>query len=121
MTPLALGLALLPVPMLAKDFYVSPGGADSNSGSAEAPFKTVVAARDAIRDLSASERAEDINVYLRGGVYPIHETLVFNVQDGAPEGAVVRYRAYEGEEPVLSSGVSVSSWTKLKDAPDALP
>lgn len=121
MTPLALGLALLPVPMLAKDFYVSPKGADTNPGTADAPFQTVIAARDAIRGLSASERSEDINVYLREGVYPINETLVFNVQDGGSEGAVVRYRAYQGEEPVLSSGVPVSSWQKLKEAPDALP
>ncbi|MBQ8080221.1 MAG: hypothetical protein IJ236_09740 [Oscillospiraceae bacterium] len=43
-------------------FYVSPDGSDAGDGSAEAPFRTLEAARDAVRGAGGN-----VTVYLHGG------------------------------------------------------
>jgi hypothetical protein len=92
-------------------FYVSPDGNDENPGSIGAPFKTVSAARDAVRLINSS-MSGDIVVYLRGGTYHVSETITFGTEDGGRNGFRVYYRAMEGETPVLSGAVKVTGWTR---------
>ena len=92
------------------DFYVSPDGSDSGSGSLSKPFATLARARDAARE------SKDAVVHIRGGFYRLDETVVFGVQDSG-----VSYEAYPGEKPVFSSGVEIGGWKKLADPPAALP
>lgn len=100
--------------------YVSPEGSDCGTGKIDDPFLSLEKARDSIRRLSAEERQQEIHVILRGGIYRIHETVVFGLGDGSVNHRVV-YRAYPGERPVLSSGVSLTGWKKPKDDPAGLP
>ncbi|MEJ2399547.1 MAG: VWA domain-containing protein [Gammaproteobacteria bacterium] len=58
----------------AAEFFVSPEGNDSNSGTRAEPFATIAHARDAVRGLS--DRNEPITVYLREGTHYLPETLV---------------------------------------------
>ena len=51
-------------------FYVSPDGSDSGNGSIDSPFRTLEAARDAVRECNGNMTG-DITVYLRGGDYRI--------------------------------------------------
>ncbi len=60
-----------------KVFYVSETGNDSNDGSFNKPFRTLTAARDAVRKIN-SDMSSDITVYLRGGDYRIIEPIVFD-------------------------------------------
>jgi hypothetical protein len=94
----------------AMELYVSPAGNDQNPGSIEQPFATLTAARDAVRTVDKKEC--DITVYLRGGTYVLDETLVFGLEDSAPAGSVIRYSAYENEEPIITSLKPVSGWKK---------
>jgi len=55
-------------------FYVSPDGDDSNPGTETAPFKTIEAARDAVRAIN-STMSGDIIVYLRGGTHRVANTI----------------------------------------------
>ncbi|MFC1676366.1 right-handed parallel beta-helix repeat-containing protein [Planctomycetota bacterium] len=116
------------------DFYVSPTGNDSWSGTLPAPnkaltdgpFKTLARARDAVRGkLTGANR--DIIVMLRGGEHFIGETVMFGLKDGAKAGHKVIYKNYPSEEPILTPGVKVTGWKKsdqkniwVADIPESL-
>lgn len=101
--------------------YVATTGSDSNPGTLAAPLASLTGARDAVRRLKATHPKEDITVYIRDGMYFIHETVVFSLEDSGSEDQTITYAAYPGETPVFSSGVNVRRWRKLTDAPEALP
>ncbi|MBT3378424.1 MAG: right-handed parallel beta-helix repeat-containing protein [Lentisphaerae bacterium] len=103
------------------NYTVSPNGDDQNAGTTDAPFATLIRARDAIRELPETDRRQDIGVTLRGGTYRLDRTLVLGLADSAPEGGSVTFRAAAGETPVLSGGVTITGWTKLTDYPAELP
>ncbi|MEU7476572.1 ricin-type beta-trefoil lectin domain protein [Lentzea sp. NPDC042327] len=92
-------------------FYVAPDGNDSNPGTLTAPFRTLPRARDAVRAVNAN-MSGDIQVYLRGGNYPVTSTVEFTPGDSGTNGHRVLYSAYQDEVPVLSGGVPVTGWTQ---------
>ncbi|WP_409351197.1 right-handed parallel beta-helix repeat-containing protein, partial [Streptomyces scabiei] len=92
-------------------YYVSPDGNDSDSGTISAPFKTLQHARDVVRTVN-DDMTGDINVYLRGGTYPVTSTINFTSADSGTNGNRVVYAAYPGEKPVLEGGVPVTGWTQ---------
>ncbi|MHC4503627.1 MAG: right-handed parallel beta-helix repeat-containing protein [Planctomycetota bacterium] len=104
----------------AREFHVATDGNDTNPGTRDLPFATLERARDAVREAKKTARAS-ITVYLRGGTYRLKETVVFGLQDSAPDGHTITYRASPGEKPVLGSGVRIAGWRKLRNAPDELP
>ena len=75
--------------------YVSPDGDDSADGTEAEPFRTLVRARNAVRERRAA--GEHATVILRGGNYTQTDTFVLSSEDGN-----TTYRAYEGETPVIS-------------------
>ncbi len=102
--------------------YVSPGGRDSWSGTAAqpnrdatyGPLATLAGARDAVRELKRTQQG-DIHVRIRGGWYPLAETVVFGLQDSGKPGQVIHYEAAPGEQPVFSSGVRLGGWQPAGD------
>ncbi len=94
--------------------YVSPLGNDRNPGTLKKPFRSLVRARDEVRKINQYMDG-DIVVFLRGGVYPLSETIVFDQRDGGFNGHQVVYRSYGDEQPVISGGVEVSGWKKNGD------
>ncbi|MFC8435802.1 RICIN domain-containing protein [Streptomyces sp. NPDC057253] len=92
-------------------YYIAPNGDDSNSGTISAPFKTLQHARDVVRTVN-SNMTGDINVYLRGGTYPVNSTINFTSADSGTNGHQIVYAAYPGEKPVLDGGVQVTGWTQ---------
>ncbi|WP_349425937.1 ricin-type beta-trefoil lectin domain protein [Microbacterium sp. LWS13-1.2] len=110
------GVAVTPITAQAASaadtaLYVAPNGDDSADGSIDAPFRTIEHARDIVRTLN-SGMTGDITVYLRGGTYPVRETVQFGAQDSGQNGHRVIYSAYADEVPVLEAGVPVTSWTQ---------
>ena len=95
-------------------FYVSPSGSDNNGGTINSPFKTLLKARDAIRSVNSNMSA-DIYVYLRAGTHTLDSTLTLTSSDKGTNGHRIYYKAYPGETPVISGGVSVANWS-LHDA-----
>ena len=75
-----------------------------------APFRTLVAARDAIRTLRARRcglPASGVTVHLRAGVHKFSQPLHLGPEDSGTAESPIEYRAYEGEDVLLSGGVAV--------------
>ena len=103
------------------EFYVATDGSDFDTGTIDAPFATINHARNTVRKKIAGGYKGNIIISLRGGVYRLEETLIFGLEDSAPEGHTVRYKAYQDEEPVLTSTELISGWKKLTSFPSELP
>jgi hypothetical protein len=91
-------------------YYVSPQGNDCNPGSLAAPFRTLTRARDVVRTVN-SAMSGDIDVYLRGGTYPVSSTISFAAADSGTKGFYVKYLNYPGETPLLTGGQPIGGWT----------
>lgn len=123
----------------ALELYVSPDGNDQAEGSMDSPFATIPGAVEAARALRKSGNREPVVIFLREGRHQLNQTLVLGFQDGLkaeteklnPEiagageddtPAYLTFAAYPGESPVISAGVPVTGWEKLKSPPsDLLP
>lgn len=110
------------------DFYLSPDGSDTWSGTlpepnskrTDGPFSTLQRARDAVRE-SIRNRSGDVVVLIRGGTYCLNRTVVFGIKDSPGGDSTITYAAYPGEIPVFSSGQAITNWKQLTDAPPELP
>jgi hypothetical protein len=92
-------------------YYVAPTGNDTNPGTITSPFRTPQHARDVVRTVNANMTG-DINVFLRGGTYPVSSTIEFGSADSGTNGFRVIYAAFPNETPVLEGGVQVTGWTQ---------
>ena len=101
-------VAMSPALLSAGEFYVRPSGDDAADGSREAPFATLKAAREAVRELSA----EEITVWFDEGVYSFTETEVFGLDDSGSATQKISYRALPGAAVVFSAGAPVTGWKK---------
>lgn len=90
-------------------FYVAPSGSDSNPGTEAAPFKTITKAQKAVREINGTMTG-DIVVYLREGTYQLNSTVNFDERDGGKDGHYVRYKAYKGENPLITGGMPITGW-----------
>ncbi len=80
--------------------YISKNGRDSNSGSLEKPFASISKARNEVRKIKGP-----VVVYVREGVYYLREPVIFSSEDSRQPTAQVIYKAYPGENVVISSSV----------------
>ena len=115
--------------MEARDFYISPTGKDSDTGTIEHPFRTLIPAQRLVKPGDT--------VYFRGGIYKpqLDESMgtqisiyscVYLLDKDGEEGKPISYIAYPGEQPVFDlsdykpEGMRVSvfyvsgSWLHLK-------
>jgi hypothetical protein len=92
------------------DFYVATNGSDNAAGTQAAPFQTLAKAQSAVRTSLPSNTP--ITVWVHGGTYYLSTPLVFTPADGGTATAMVTYRPFPGEFPVLSGGTRVTTpWT----------
>jgi hypothetical protein len=100
------------------DFYVSPEGKDSWSGTldtpnankTDGPFASLDRARRAVRDLKKGSRNAPIVVALRGGTYFLSGPLNFDHSDSGTANAPVIYEAFNSEKPIISGGRLITGW-----------
>ena len=105
--------------------YVSPNGGSDGDGSKDAPFGSLEAARDYLRENRSTELPT--TVYLRGGTYVLNKTFELTEADGGTKELPVTWRAYPGETVTItgSAGASFSAFEpvsgemKAKLSPDA--
>ena len=92
------------------EFFVSPDGDDNQSGAIEAPFLSIEKAQEAVRTYKQLHGLPSggITVWLRGGVYPIRQTLRFSADDSGKEGAPIIYKACTGEDVRFSGGQAIT-------------
>lgn len=91
-------------------FYVSPSGNDAAAGTKDAPFKTITQAQKAVRAINGTMTG-DIEVILREGTYALPATIGFDERDGGQDGHYVRYKAADGEKPLITGGMGITGWT----------
>jgi len=97
------------------NFYIDPvNGNDANAGSMDKPFKTLTKARDVVRTVNATMTG-NINMFLRGGDYPLSESFVLGASDGGRNGFTVNYKAFNNEKPIVSGGKQITGWSQVSD------
>ncbi|WP_246469549.1 Ig-like domain-containing protein [Cohnella nanjingensis] len=126
---LTLGLGWFPAPSgyaqeeTGKAFYVATDGSDYNTGGINDPFRTLEAARNAIRVLKEGEGlpAGGVTVYIREGTYPRSESFELTEADSGTADSPIVYRAYPGETVQLSGGANLDrTGFQPVDDPDVL-
>jgi chitodextrinase len=94
----------------AVTIYVTPSGSGQQLGTKSHPYRSLEAARLAVRAVNLAARA-DINVVLADGTYRIDKTFALTDRDSGRNGHTVTYRAAPGANPVISGGRDVTGWT----------
>ncbi|HEY1717561.1 MAG TPA: right-handed parallel beta-helix repeat-containing protein [Verrucomicrobiae bacterium] len=113
---------VLPAP--AVEFFVSLGGNDNNPGTQTQPLASVAKAQEKIRELRRSSKNPSngpVKIILRAGIYQLSEPLLFRHEDSGTETSPVILEAAANEHPVLSGGVEITDWEKLKNKIPGLP
>ncbi|MGB9596302.1 MAG: right-handed parallel beta-helix repeat-containing protein [Candidatus Poribacteria bacterium] len=109
-------------------FYISKDGDDRWSGrlsepnqtKTDGPFASLKRAKDAIHNLEcrlvAGELRQNINVFIRGGIYFLDEPLIFTLEESANEKCFITFSAYKDEKVIISGGRKITQWEKINDS-----
>ena len=101
-------------------FFVDPLGDDTWTGrqpeqtgdGTDGPFRSVVRAQRAIRELRQQGRlTTPVTVAIRG-THRLAEPVVFEPQDSGTKECPITYTAYPDDRPVLSGGRPIANWKK---------
>uniref|UniRef100_UPI00321697B9 right-handed parallel beta-helix repeat-containing protein n=1 Tax=uncultured Draconibacterium sp. TaxID=1573823 RepID=UPI00321697B9 len=97
------------------EFYVSPNGNDTNSGSKEMPFQTIEKAREAVSNSIQKDSVQDRTIWLADGFYEIKNPVVFNSFDFNNSSIRVVFKAETEAHPVISGGQVIEGWKKNEE------
>jgi hypothetical protein len=117
-------VSLFVLPAAAVELWIAPDGNDTNPGTATQPLASVAAAQRQARELRRLGKVdtnEPVRIILRGGVYRLDEPLFFRPEDSGTETSPTLIETAPGEQPVLSGGVLIQGWKKLKGKVPGLP
>ncbi len=90
--------------------HVSSTAAGKADGSAQHPYASLQAARDAVRTLRRGRRkTAPVQVLVAPGVYRLCEPLVFTPEDGGTAEAPVTWSG-DGGRPLISGGREIAGW-----------
>ncbi len=105
---------ILPDSVLADSvtrIYVSQNGNDNNSGTVDAPFKTIEKAQSVARNIIADGMKENIEVVIGEGTYIFDKTWEFDERDSGNNGFSVKYI---GENyPLISGGRKIEGFESI--------
>lgn len=98
---------------MAAEFYVSPSGKDTNSGSKASPVASLQRAKELASSVAGNS---PIQVNVADGVYYLPETLIFEAGDsGTPQNPII-YRAINEGGAILSGGSKLElKWSAYRD------
>ena len=100
--------ACISTPAWGVEFHVAPTGDDAAQGSAEAPFRSLERARDAIRAARKEAASSDpVAVVVEPGVYALAKPFVLAKPDGGTAEAPVVYRSAEPGKAILRGSVPI--------------
>lgn len=95
-------------PALSVEFHVAPTGDDAAQGSAEAPFRSLERARDAIRAAREGAAASGpVTIVVHPGVYALSKPFVLSKADGGSAEAPVVYRSAEPGKAILRGSLPI--------------
>ena len=67
---------------------------EANANKADGPLATIDAARKRVRQKIAAGLSSPVTVMIRGGEYPMRETVVFTPEDSGTEAFPIAYKAW---------------------------
>lgn len=99
------------------EIFVSAASSGGN-GTAEAPFPDLQSAVNHIRAIRTGDgaKAVDVTVTIREGIYRLTSPIVFSNDAFAAANGRTEFRAYSGENVVVSGGLKLSGWAENADA-----
>ncbi len=107
-----------------QSIYVSPNGNDGNPGTKEKPLASLQKAIRTVRDLrrlNDSSVVNGANILLQGGTYQLYQPVTCRPEDSGTELSPTIIQAVDGEKVVLSGGMEIKGWTKVKGELNGLP
>ncbi|WP_080055808.1 L-rhamnose mutarotase [Spirosoma aerolatum] len=118
-------LTLFPSLLFAQaEFWVSPDGSDTNAGTKEKPLASVQLAIRKVRELrrlNDTGLSRGSHIYVRNGLYALNEPIFIRPEDAGTATSPTIIEAAPNEKPVLSGGVPIKNWQKLKGTVAGLP
>ncbi len=113
----ALFVAITAVCGAETKIWVTPKGADSNSGSRLSPVASLPRAAELVRAARLAQPAEPVTVWLGAGTYPLLDGLAFGEADSGTAAAPVTWRGVDRDSVriVGARPVSPSQLRPLKD------
>lgn len=95
-----------------KEYYISTSGSDSNDGSANAPFLTLMGAFEGIKSVK-DDITEDVVINVADGYYHVNKSNMLKI-DGSylPKDKAITVRASAGASPVFGGGITVDNWSE---------
>jgi hypothetical protein len=108
----------------AAQIWVSPHGSDHNPGTMALPKTSVAAALRQAREwrrLKVHSIKDGIVILVHGGTYELQEPVFLRPEDAGTAISPTYIRAVPGEKPILSGGVVVTGWKKLRNSVPGLP
>jgi tetratricopeptide (TPR) repeat protein len=105
----------LPKPSVV--LYVATDGELDDPGTEEKPLGSLSQAVEKIRQLRRDNKIGPggVQVLVRGGEYPVTESLKLTEADSGTAEAPVVLRAYPGEKPVFTGGVTLKGFKPVDD------
>ncbi|HET7625178.1 MAG TPA: right-handed parallel beta-helix repeat-containing protein, partial [Verrucomicrobiae bacterium] len=108
----------------AAEFWVSPNGADSNSGTPEQPLATIATAQRLAREwrrLGKVAKNEPVKIILKSGDYELTEPLFIRPEDSGTVSSPTIFEAAPGENPRISGGRKITGWRLAPNNVPGLP
>ena len=89
-----------------EQIYVDPNGNDSNPGTIEQPLKTMIGARNKVREIKSSGLpAGGVVVNFREGRYPVTSTCEMGSEDSGESDSPIVYTGYNDEEVIFDGSL----------------
>lgn len=96
--------------------YISPSGANENTGTKEKPVASLHRAQELWRAVRKKNKNASIQVILRGGTYYLDSTLVLTPEDNGSMQNVLFIMGYPGETAILSGAQPLkTAWESWQD------
>ena len=106
------------------EIWLSPNGSDRNPGSKDKPMATLsMSVRKAreLRRLNTPGIEEGIHIIIKDGIYQQYEPVYIRAEDSGTKTSPTIIRAAKNERPVISGGIKVINWEKIKGQVNGLP
>lgn len=104
--------------------WVSTKGSDAAEGTKEKPLASVSMALRKVREmrrLANPAIANGAHIYVSGGTYFLNEPILVHPEDAGTVQSPTVIEAAPSETPILSGGVELKGWQKVKASVAGLP
>ncbi|GAB4018629.1 L-rhamnose mutarotase [Spirosoma koreense] len=106
------------------EVWIAPDGSDANAGTAEKPLASLQLALRKVRELrrlADPSLANGAHIYLKDGIYALSEPVFIRPEDSGTPTSPTVIEAAPGAKPILSGGIAITGWQKLKGTVAGLP